>query len=74
MTYKKEIKKEKKILEKKFKNKDYEKIYKLIEEGTKEVNEISRKTNYSISEITNILFMLEIEGYIKKGEKGYICI
>ena len=74
LTYKKEIKKEKKILEKKFKNKDYEKIYKLIEEGTKEVNEISRKTNYSISEITNILFMLEIEGYIKKGEKGYICI
>ena len=61
-------------MEKKFKNKDYEKIYKLIEEGTKEVNEISRKTNYSISEITNILFMLEIEGYIKKGEKGYICI
>lgn len=74
LTYKKEIKKEKKILEKKFKNKDYEKIYKLIEEGTKEVNEISKKTNYSISEITNILFMLEIEGYIKKGEKGYICI
>lgn len=56
------------------KNKDYNKIYKLITEETITLDEIYKKTNESISKVNNILLMLELEGYIKKVVGGYVCI
>ena len=52
----------------------YEKIYDLITEKPITLNEIYKFTNKSISEINNILLMLELEGYIKKIVGGYVCI
>lgn len=56
------------------KDKVEKEIYILIKNGIKEVSEIARKSNKPINEITNILFMLELEGYIKKTVGGYKCI
>ncbi len=61
-------------LELKIKNKAEKEVYILIKNGIKEVNEIAKKSNKSISEITNILLMLELDGVIKKIAGGYKCI
>ena len=53
---------------------DIHKIYELIENTAITIDEIQEKTNISISKINNCLFILEIEGYIKKvAGGGYIC-
>ncbi len=54
--------------------KKYNEIYKWITEETTSLNEIYQKSKKNISEINHILFMLEIEGYIKKVAGGYVCI
>lgn len=56
------------------KNKEYQKIYELIERGVVNIDEICRKSDRTIKEINNILFILEIEGYITKYMGGYKCI
>ena len=60
----------KKILE----NKEYQFVYNLISDNPISINEICKKTNESISVISNALFVLELEGCIKKVAGGYICI
>lgn len=60
-------------LSEKFENKEHEKVYMVIKRGTKDIDEISKKINKNISEVINILFSLEIQGYIKKVAGGYIC-
>lgn len=64
----KERKKEKII------NKEYQKIYELIQSGEKNINEICKKSGKDIKETNSILFMLEIEGYITKTAGGYVCV
>lgn len=54
-------------------NKEYEELYKFINENPITIEELVLKTNKQINEIYNILFMLEIEEYIEKVEGGYIC-
>ena len=49
-------------------------VYKIIGNTVLNVNKICKKSNKSVSDINQILLMLEIEGYIKKVEGGYICI
>ena len=63
----------KKDLKKELKNKEYENIYNLITEKPISINEIYIKSKESISKINNILFILEVEGYIKKEAGGYVC-
>lgn len=58
----------------KIKNEEYEKIYKLIENGEVTINQIYKKSGRSVKEINNILIMLEIEGYITKSAGGYKCV
>lgn len=53
--------------------KEYEELYKFINENPITIEELVLKTNKRINEIYNILFMLEIEEYIEKVEGGYIC-
>lgn len=57
-----------------FKDQNYKEIYELIGKGVNRTNEISRALGKTINEVSNILFMLEIEGFIKKVAGGYICI
>lgn len=59
---------------KKICNKKYQEVYDIITEKPITINEIIKKTQKSISEINNILLMLELEGNIKKTAGGYICI
>lgn len=56
------------------KNKEYNGIYQFITENPISLNEIYKKSNKNISEVNNILLMLELEGYIEKVVGGYICI
>lgn len=56
------------------KNKDYNEIYQFIIEEPISLNEIHQKSNKEITEINNILLMLEIEEYIEKVAGGYVCI
>lgn len=53
------------------KNKDQQMVYDLLGTETKAMNEICAEAGESISKISNILFELEIEGYIKKTIGGY---
>ena len=62
------------IQKKKCTNVKYNEIYQYITEQPITLNEICQKTNKNISEINNILLMLELEGYIEKTIGGYICI
>ena len=64
-----DIKKQKKTCE----NEKYNEIYKFITDIPSTISDIYKKTNKSISEINNLLLMLEIEGFIKKVEGGYVC-
>ena len=56
------------------KNSEYNEIYKFIEQEPISIDEIMQKTNKNISQVNHILFMLELEGYIKKVVGGYKCI
>ena len=56
------------------KNKKYQFVYNLVSDSPISINEICKKTDESISVISNALFILELEGYIKKVAGGYICI
>lgn len=58
----------------KFKNSKYQFIYDLITDVPISINEICKKTNESVSVISNILFLLELEGYVMKVAGGYVCI
>ena len=48
-------------------------IYNLISKNPISVNDLSIKSGYSIKEVQSILFMLELDGYIKKIGGNYIC-
>ena len=61
-------------------NKKHATIYNIIEHSISinsisviSANELSHKSGFSINEVLSILFMLEVDGYIKKVEGGYIC-
>lgn len=56
------------------KNKEYDEIYQLITENPISLNEIYQKSNKNMTEINNILLMLEIKEYIEKVAGGYVCI
>ena len=49
-------------------------IYDLISDKPISINELCKKTSKPISKISNDLFLLELEGYIKKVAGGYVCI
>ncbi len=68
-------KKDKPVLAKRreCKNQEYNEIYQLITKEPISINEIYKKTSQTITKINNILFMLEIEGYIQKVAGGYTC-
>ena len=55
-------------------NKKYEEVFLEIGEKPIEIEEICYKTKKNFQEVSEILLMLEIEGYIKKVVGGYICI
>ncbi len=50
---------------------EYREIYKLLYEPLN-VNEISIKTKMDVTEIYSILFMMELEGLVKKHENKYV--
>lgn len=56
------------------KNREYNEIYQLITESPMSLNEIYQKSNKNITEINNILLMLELDGYVRKIAGGYVCI
>lgn len=56
-----------------FENKEEKEVYELIDKGFDNINEIQKKTNMQIQRLNQILFMLEIKGYIKKIVGGYKC-
>lgn len=56
-----------------FENKEEKEVYELINNGFSNINEIHKKTNMQIQKLNQILFMLEIKGYIKKLVGGYEC-
>lgn len=62
------------LQKKKLENSKYEPIYSLISTKPISINEICKITSKSISEVSNCLFFLELEGYIKKVSGGYVCI
>ena len=59
---------------KKLKNPSFKYIYDLISTEPISINELCKITSKSVSEISNVLFSLELDGYIKKVAGGYICI
>lgn len=59
---------------KKLKNTKFQDVYNLVNDSPISINTICKETSKSISEVSNILFMLELDGYIKKVAGGYICI
>ena len=59
---------------KELKNSKLAYIYDLISVEPISINELCKKTSRPISQISNDLFLLELEGYIKKVAGGYICI
>ena len=62
------------LKKKTLKNARFKDIYELISTEAISINEICKKTSKSISEVSNALFILELEGYVKKVPRGYICI
>ena len=62
------------ISKRKCENENYNEVYKFITEKPCSLNEIYKNCNKNISEINNILLMLEIEEYIEKVPGGYKCI
>ena len=59
---------------KELKNSKLAYIYDLISVEPISINELCKKTSRPVSQISNDLFLLELEGYIKKVAGGYICI
>lgn len=59
---------------KKCTNKKYNEIYKFIKEKPISLEEIYQRSNKEVSEINQILLILELEGYIEKVVGGYKCI
>lgn len=59
---------------KELKNRKLAYIYDLISVEPISINELCKKTSKPISQISNDLFLLELEGYIKKVAGGYVCI
>lgn len=55
-------------------NNKYKKVYEIIEKNVLDVNEICTKTKISLNEINKYLFLLEVNGFIKKVAGGYTCI
>ena len=55
-------------------NKEFKKVYNLIKRGVKDINELCKKSNMKIQDMNNILFMLELEGFIIRRAGGYICV
>lgn len=54
---------------------EYKKIYKIIQKGEIHINQISKETKISISELNSLLLMMELEGLIvsKPGNNYEIC-
>lgn len=59
---------------KKIENSRFQEIYSFMTNEPISINTLCKKTSKSISEVSSILFFLELEGYIRKIEGGYICI
>ncbi len=59
---------------KELKNSKLSYIYDLITLEPISINELCKKTSKPISQISNDLFLLELDGYIKKVAGGYVCI
>ena len=49
-------------------------IFNLINQKPISANDLSRKSGYSVSEVLSTLFILEMDGCIKKVQGGYICM
>ena len=49
------------------------KLYKYICNTPISVNELARKTKFSVNEILSALFILEMDGFVKKVEGGFVC-
>lgn len=49
-------------------------IYDLISDAPISTNELCKKTLKPVSKISGDLFMLEVNGFIKKIEGGYVCV
>lgn len=64
----------KKIKRKELKNRQYQKVYDAITTRVISIDEIYKKIEMELSEVNQILFFLEIEGYIEKVAGGYRCI
>ena len=64
----------KRMISNSFENPDYHLVYNLIFDIPISTNEICKRLNKPINIISNILFSLELDGYIKKVAGGYICI
>lgn len=67
-------KKVEKYKRKRCENKEYNQIYQFITENPISLNELYKKSSKNISEVNNILLMLELEEYIEKVVGGYVCI
>ena len=50
------------------------KIFKLVSQSPISANDLSRKSGYPINEVLSTLFILEMNGHIKKVQGGYICM
>ena len=59
---------------KKFKNNKLQQIYDMIDSNNSiSVNNIAKLTGFPVNEVLSITSILEIDGYIKKTEGGYVC-
>ena len=63
-----------KAIRSKIVKKEYQEIYNLIKNGASNINAICKEYEKSIKDINNILFMLEIDGFITKKQVEYKCI
>lgn len=63
-----------KAIRSKIVKKEYQEIYNLIKNGASNINAICKESEKSIKDINNILFMLEIDGFITKKQGEYKCI
>ena len=63
-----------KAIKSKIVKKEYQEIYNLIKNGASNINTICKESEESIKDINNILFMLEIDGFITKKQGEYKCI
>ena len=57
-----------------FSDSKQELIFNLLNDKPISANDLSRKSECSVSEILSTLFILEMNGYIKKVQGGYICM